>query len=256
MHISLAADKVFELGGLPITNTMITVWVVMAMVLVGAYLVGRNIQSVPRGMQNVAELILEGLYNYYNSVFQDKKKTKKYFALLTSFFLIIVIGNWTGILIELFPIYVQAPLAHKSHEVHLLRGINTDLNVTLSWALISVGLVQFFGVSSLGFFNYFSKFINLKGPIDFFVGIIEIISELSRIVTFSFRLFGNILGGGIVLLIISEMTSSFKVSGVNLPLFGTPIPFYGLELFVGFIQALIFTTLTLVFIKMATEEHH
>jgi F-type H+-transporting ATPase subunit a len=128
--------------------------------------------------------------------------------------------------------------------IPLLRGINTDLNTPLAIAIWSAIFVEFWGISTLGFFKYGKKFLNFNGPIDFFVGILELISELVRLVSFTFRLFGNMLAGEVVILMFTFLT----------PLILT-LPFYGLELFVGAVQAFIFASLTLVFAVMATQSH-
>ena len=129
--------------------------------------------------------------------------------------------------------------------IPIFRGGNADLNTTLALAILTMTLVQFFGIFAIGLWKYAGKFINFKeGPIGFFVGILEIIGEFSRIISFSFRLFGNIFAGEVLLAVITWL----------LPYVG-PIPFYGLEIFVGFIQALVFSLLTLVFVNMATMTH-
>jgi F-type H+-transporting ATPase subunit a len=144
--------------------------------------------------------------------------------------------------------------------IPLFRGINTDLNTPLAIAIISFIAVEFWGITSLGFFTYGKKFINFgkffrglfsfnfqmmfDGGIDAFVGILELISELVRLVSFTFRLFGNMFAGEVVILMFTFMT----------PLLIT-LPFYGLELFVGVIQAFIFAMLTLVFAVMAITHH-
>ena len=135
--------------------------------------------------------------------------------------------------------------------VPFLRSANTDVNTTLAIALVAMVMVHFWGLSTLGFFGHVGKFINFKsGPIGLFVGILEGISEIARIISFTFRLFGNIFAGEVLLVAMAFL----------IPLIGI-IPFLGLELFVGVIQAFIFAMLTLVFATMATvshgaEEHH
>jgi F-type H+-transporting ATPase subunit a len=128
--------------------------------------------------------------------------------------------------------------------IPLLRGPNTDLNTPLAIAIWSAIFVEFWGISTLGFFKYGKKFLNFKGPIDFFVGILELISECVRVVSFTFRLFGNMFAGEVVILMFTFLT----------PLILT-LPFYVLELFVGVVQAFIFASLTLVFAVMATQSH-
>ena len=128
-----------------------------------------------------------------------------------------------------------------------LRGINTDLMTPLSFALVSAFFVEYWGISTLGFFRYGSKFLNFKGgPIGFFVGILEFVAELARLISFSFRLFGNMTAGEILLLVMTFLVA-----------LASPIMviFYGLELFVGGIQAFVFGTLTLVFGVLAVSAH-
>jgi F-type H+-transporting ATPase subunit a len=127
-----------------------------------------------------------------------------------------------------------------------LRGINTDLMTPLSFALVSAFFVEWWGISTLGFGTYMSKFFNFKGPIDFFVGILELIAEIARLISFSFRLFGNMMAGEILLLVMTFLV------GITAPIL---IIFYGLEMFVGAIQAFVFGTLTLVFAVLAVSHH-
>jgi len=126
------------------------------------------------------------------------------------------------------------------------RGINTDLMTPLSFALVSAFFVEWWGISVLGFGTYVSKFFNFKGPIDFFVGILELIAETARLISFSFRLFGNMMAGEILLLVMSFLV------GVTAPIL---VIFYGLEMFVGAIQAFVFGALTLVFAVLAVSHH-
>jgi F-type H+-transporting ATPase subunit a len=126
------------------------------------------------------------------------------------------------------------------------RGINTDLMTPLSFAIFSAIFVEYWGISALGFKRYAAKFINFKGPIDFFVGILELIAEIARLISFSFRLFGNMLAGEILLLVMTFLVA------VAAPIV---VIFYGLELFVGAIQAFVFGTLTLVFGVLAVTAH-
>ena len=130
--------------------------------------------------------------------------------------------------------------------VPYLRGINTDLMTPASFAIVSVLLIQYWGITSLGFFRYASKFINFKGPLDFFVGFLESIAELAKLISFSFRLFGNLLAGEILLLVMTFLVPLVSV---------VMVIFYGLELFVGAIQAFVFGALTLVFASLAVSHH-
>ena len=143
----------------------------------------------------------------------------------------------------------EAALAAEGKQagvlVPFLRSANTDVNTTLAIALVAMFMVHFWGFGTLGFFGHAGKFINVKaGAIGLFVGILELISEVARVISFTFRLFGNIFAGEVLLIAM----------GFLIPLVGI-IPFLGLELFVGMIQAFIFSMLTLVFATMATVSH-
>lgn len=138
--------------------------------------------------------------------------------------------------------------AASSHEeilaVPLLRGNNADLNATLALAIVSVFMIQYYGFYFLGFKAYISKFVNFKDPIYFVLGILEIISEVSKVVSFAFRLFGNIFAGEVLLTIVAFLV----------PVLAS-FPFLMLEVFVGFVQALVFSMLTSVFLSLAVSQH-
>lgn len=139
---------------------------------------------------------------------------------------------------------------HSDEEEHhvaatpVLRGATADLNTTLALALFAVVMIQFYGLKELKL-GYLKKFINFNGPIDFFIGILEIISEISKIISFAFRLFGNIFAGEVLLVVIAFLV----------PVLAS-FPFLILEVFVGVVQALVFAMLTGVFINVATSHHH
>ncbi|MDO8443954.1 MAG: F0F1 ATP synthase subunit A [bacterium] len=240
MEISLAAEKIAHLGPIPITNSMTTSWIATAILVVLGYLATRNLKSVPKGIQNVFELIVEGLFGMIDSIFTDKEQTKKYFPYLATVFLFIVTNNWLGI----FPGVGSITLHEAGKFVPLFRSGNADLNTTLALAILTIVLVQVYGIMAIGFGQYSGKFFNFKNPILLFVGMLELMSEFSRIISFSFRLFGNIFAGEVLLAVITML----------LPYVG-PVPFYMLEIFVGFIQALVFTMLASVFIKLAITSH-
>lgn len=129
-------------------------------------------------------------------------------------------------------------------SIPLLRGNNADLNATLALAIISVVMIQIYGFQFLGFKVYISKFLNFKDPIYFVLGILEIISEVSKVISFAFRLFGNIFAGEVLLTIVAFLV----------PVLAS-FPFLILEIFVGFVQALVFSMLTSVFLSLAVSQH-
>lgn len=305
LHISLSAEPVFHIGGVTITNSILTSLIVSGLLISFALMVNKSLKKTdrPTGLQNFAEMIIESLYQMVHSVTGDKKKTRQFFPFVASFFLFIIMNNYLGLLpgvgtigfyeneeeihvqeeIEEHsstivpqanaeehqindqvvieketdhqlekdeePIAIEEDLEHLEEETHgpvfvpLFRAGTADLNTTIALGLVSIFLTQFIGVKNLGL-SYFKKFFDFSSPINAYVGLLEMISEFAKIISFAFRLFGNIFAGEVLLAVI----------GFLVPVIA-PMPFYGLELFVGFIQALVFAMLSLVFFNMATLGH-
>lgn len=250
--ISLAAEKIplpfdIPLIGHELPNTLPATWLTMLILIVVAALGTRKMKIVPGGLQNLLEAITEGFYGFIEGVAGDK--TRQLFPLIATFFFFILLSNWLGLLPGFGSVGVFEE--HHGHEVLVpfFRSANADLNTTIALALISVVATQYFGFKAQGF-KYLSKFFTFKGqaiyerPINAFVGILELLSEIIHILSFSFRLFGNVFAGE-VLLIVMAFLAAFLAS----------LPFMGLELFVGLVQALIFAMLTLVFTLMAMTSH-
>lgn len=245
---TLASETIAHIGSFAIRNSMLMGWIAMLVLIVTVLILKKKgFKMVPRGLQNLVEMVIEGLFNFFNSVTQDSKQTRKFFPIVATIFIFIITSNWMGILPGVGTIGFYEH--HEGHEIFVpfFRSGYADVNMTLALAIISVILTQIFGIASLGFFHYAGKFfVNpLKDPIGTFVGLLELVSELAKMISFSFRLFGNIFAGEVLLVVIGFLAP-----------FLAPIPFYGLELFVGFVQALVFAVLTLVFMKMATTSHH
>jgi F-type H+-transporting ATPase subunit a len=253
MHpVSIAAEKVFTLFGvLPVTNSLLTTWLVMAVLMVLAFVSGRKLKTVPSGLQNAFEAVFEGFLGIIENVTGDKKRAREFFAYAFTIFLFILFSNWMGLIpgvgaigfFEAAKEGAEASGGHGAEFLPLFRAGSSDLSFTIALALTTIIYVQYIGLKHLKL-GYLKKFINLSGPIQFFVGILEIISEFAKIVSFSFRLFGNIFAGEVLLLVMTFLAPYI-----------VPIPFYGLEVFVGLIQALVFMMLTLVFLNGATASH-
>lgn len=242
IHISLAAEKIGQIGFVPVTNSILTTWVVMLFLIIFTVKVNINMKSIPNRFQLIAELLIGGLYGLFKSI--TGEKVKSYFPLVGTLFIYILFSNWIGLLPGFGSIGIHEEFEGKNIIIPIFRSASADLNTTIGLALISMGTIQFFGIKSLGL-SYFSKFLNFKSPIFFYVGILELISEFSKIISFAFRLFGNVFAGEVLLTVIAFL----------MPLFA-PLPFLGLELFVGFIQALVFSMLTSVFLTTATAKEH
>lgn len=238
VKIKLSSDILFEVFHWPITNSMMATWLVMILLLIAGYIYKKKIFS----KFNIAiDWALESLFSLVDGVTQDRKITNKIFPWIATFFIFILFNNW----IELIPGFSAiGAINHEHHHVEVLKAANTDLNTTLALAIISVVATQILGILGIGFFKHAKKYLNFSGIVDFFIGLLEIVSELSRIMSFAFRLFGNIFAGEVLLIVIAFMVPYI-----------IPIPFYGLEIFVGFIQALVFSMLTMVFMTMAHKAH-
>lgn len=245
MHsLPLAAEPIFTLGGLPITNAMIATWLTMLVLIILAVLIRRGFKSNYSGVGGNLVLALEGLVGMFEDIL-GWALTKKMIAFLGTFFIFILLANWLGLVPGFGSITV---IGETGEPVPLLRGATTDLHTTLALAILSVIFTQIWGFIGQGW-RYLKKFINFGGPIllkpiNIFVGLLELISEAAKVLSFGFRLFGNVFAGEVLLTIMLGL----------IPIV-VPTLFYGLELFVGFIQAFVFVMLTAVFWKMASEAH-
>ncbi len=239
LHISISAQPIFNLGGFEVTNSMLVTVLVSVFLSLTAINARRYFQRQhpPRWVLFLQTLI-ESFYEFVQSI--TPQHAARFFPLVATLFLFVLFGSWAGLLPGAESIGRQTAQGF----VPFLRGATADINTTLALAIFAVVSVQFFGYKFQGI-RYFKKFLDLSNPINFFVGFLELVSEFSRIMSFAFRLFGNIFAGEVLLAVIAFLV----------PLFAS-LPFLGLEIFVGLIQAIVFSTLTLVFINIATAEHY
>ncbi|MFZ5845052.1 MAG: F0F1 ATP synthase subunit A [Patescibacteria group bacterium] len=240
LHISLAPETIFRLWGFPITNSLLTTWLVMLILILFAYLATRHFKKIPSRFQVFVEILVGGLHDFFSRI--TGSYIRDLFPVTATLFIFIIVANWSGLLpgVGTIGFYHEAELKEIKF-VPILRAPTADINTTLALALIAIFLVQYYGFKVSGL-KYGKKFINLTNPIFFFVGILEIISDLSKIISFTFRLFGNIFAGEVLLAVIAFLIP-----------FIVPLPFLALELFVGFIQALVFSMLYSVFVIMAVS---
>lgn len=261
---TLFSEQIFKVNGFPITNSLLNTWLAVFIVLIFGLLFKSKIKLVPRGLQNIVEAVVEIFFEVFDSVTGSRQKTLKYFPFILSFFVFILLNNWLGLLPGVGSIGQVISEHGEKIFVPFFRGGTADLNTTLALAAIGVVFSHIFSVTALGFWPYFNKFINIKAvleipkkfikdpsiiavnPIKFFVGLIEIVGELSKVASLSFRLFGNIFAGEVLLASMSALLA-----------FGLPIPFMFLEIIVGLVQAFIFSVLILAYVTMntAAEEH-
>lgn len=240
--IHLEPTVLTHLFGLPITNTFLTTIIVSILLIVTAYFLGRNLKLVPGKAQAAVEGIIEFPYSFVRETLEyDKKLVAWVFPLVMTIFIFVLTANWFGLL----PFIGAIGIEDHGHFLPFFYPINTDLNVTLALSIIALLAIETAGIITLGALRYGSKFVTFKSPLAFAVGIIELFSEIARLISFSFRLFGNIFAGKVLILVVFSFV----------PLL-VPVPLLAFELFVGFIQAAIFALLTLFFIKIAVAEPH
>jgi len=232
-HISIKAETLFNFLGLPITNSLLTSWLTLVLLAFLALAYKRN-----RFVTNLLNLILKPIYGLFYGVFGDKIDV--FFPLVMTYFLYILGLNWFGLLPGVGTLMYKT----HGHSIPILRAGTADLNTTLAFGFFSIFMVQFYAVRYLGWGKYLKKFFNFANPIAAFVGILEIISEFSKAISFSFRLFGNIFAGEVLLTVIAFLV----------PVLAS-FPFLLFEFFVGFIQALVFSMLSSIFISVAIADH-
>ena len=259
IHVAIKAEELGHFMGLPITNTLLMSWVVVLLIVSIAFFVRRKLSLVPSKLQLLLEIMVEQVLAFMENTLESKVLARRYFPFIVTMFLFIFVAN----ILEFLPgVGSVGLIAKEAHAVAstagehgsftpLFRSINTDLNVTLALSIIAFLTIEISGIVMIGFFKYFHRFLPFgafkhgigNGLIMFFVGIIEFVSELIRLISFSFRLFGNIFAGHVLLAVVTFFVP-----------FVIPVPFMAFEVFVGFMQAAIFSLLTLFFLKLAVTE--
>lgn len=271
-EISLTPEVLFHIGPFGITNTLICTWICILAIITVLFFGTRKRDMIPSGIQNFVEWSIELLMGLVDSV-AGKEKGRRFFPLIATFFIFVLFANLLDVLPgvdTLGSIRADKLAVHGATQPFLgfllygntsnavvpwLRPPTTDLNVTLSLALVSVVVTQVFGFIYLGAGGQLSKYINFKGFIkdgkftglgfiDLAIGLVEIISEIARLISFSVRLFGNIFAGSILLAVFAFLVPAFA-----------NIIFIPLELFVAFIQAFVFALLSLVFMQVGSVSH-
>lgn len=243
-HIEIAAEPVIYILGLSLTNTLLMSGVSTLVLGSLAILVFRRPQEIPSGVQNAFESLMDMILGMMEGIFGTRERAEKFFPLVATIFFFVLASNWLGILPGIGSVGFYEATSEGEKFVPLFRSAASDINFTLALGIITVFAVNVFGVAAIGAIKHASKFFSFRSPIDFFVGILEFISEIAKIISFSFRLFGNVFAGE-VLLVITGFLVPYLI----------PVPFLMLELFVGFIQALVFAMLAMVFTSIAVSHH-
>jgi len=240
--VTLSAETIFHIGSFPVTNTLIDTLLIDAIIVAMIVAINKNLKLIPGIFQNLIESLLEVIYGLTESVASDR--AKKIFPYFMTFFFIILISNWS----ELVPVITAFGVWEHTSEgkifVPFIRSPSTDLNFTLALALVSIIATHSMSIRTLGFKEYISRFLSFN-PFNLFIGLLELISEFTKIISFSFRLFGNIFVGGVMLASLSAVSA-----------FLLPLPLVAYELAVGVIQAVIFGMLTMAFMSILTTPHN
>jgi F-type H+-transporting ATPase subunit a len=258
---TLFAEPILHLKDFTITNALFSSWMAVLILIVLAVILRKKLREVPSILQNIFEVIIEGALDLCDQVTNSRALSIKVFPIAISVFFFVLVNNWLGLL----PIGGLG-LLERGEEglafIPFLRGGTADVNTTLALALMAVFGANFFGIFSIGIWKIFNKYVNLKmlgqiftkikedktiiivAPITFFVGLLELIGEFAKIASLSFRLFGNVFAGEVLL---ASMAALFA--------YILPVPFLFLEILVGVIQALIFSMLLVVYFTISATDH-
>ncbi|HLC91919.1 MAG TPA: F0F1 ATP synthase subunit A [Candidatus Saccharimonadales bacterium] len=236
------AEHLFTLLGVPVTNSMVLGWLVSTLMVIVLIIVASKIKikSGKRGI-TIIELMCEAVVNLAAEVMHDRKKALKYAPFLLTLFLFIMFNNWAGLLPGVGSI--------KYHNEPLLRAWTSDLTGTLALSISSIIIIQIYSFRELRLKGVLTHYFSNQpwNPINLFVGLLELLGEFTRMASLALRLFGNVFAGEVLLLVLASITG-----------FGSPVstlPFIIMELFVGFVQAFVFTTLVIVYLTLATSHH-
>jgi F-type H+-transporting ATPase subunit a len=266
VRIRLEPEVIFGIGSFGVTNTLITgILAAAALILLGR-LATRRLEDVPRphSLQNAIEAAFEVLYGYVQSFAGERASA--FFPMLACFFLYILLSNWLALLPGVGSIIVWSGAGAEREAAPLLRGATSDLNATLALAVISVVSSQVFGVRFRGLWGHLSRYVAInrfitffrelfrgkrpspgmlaRGLLDLFIGMLEVFEELTQVLSFSFRLFGNIFGGEVLLLVMAFLAP-----------YVASLPFMGVEMLGGLIQAFIFCVLSAAFFARSAASH-
>lgn len=261
-EVTIYAEPIFSVGNFQVTNSLITSWLALIIIFALALTIRRKMKKIPGKLQHFFEIMMDGALSLCDQVTNDRKISVKIFPLVFSLFLFILVSNWLGLIPGLGSLGFTLHEGGEAFFVPLFRSGTADINTTLAFSLMVVLASNFFGILSIGAWKTFNKYVNLKAlgsiftkvrkdpsvlivaPITFFVGILELIGEMAKVASLSFRLFGNVFAGEVLLASMSAILAYL-----------VPAPFLFLEVFVGLIQALIFSLLAAVYFTIAAQDH-
>ncbi len=260
-HITLFAEPIYQYKNFNITNALLTSWFAVFIIIVLALIIRFSLKVIPGKLQSFFEVIVEGALSMCDQVTNSRELSIKIFPIAISVFFFILVNNWLGLLpVGGFGIIERGEQGLSF--IPFLRGGTADINTTVALAVMAVLGANVFGIFSIGIWKTFNKYVNLKAlggiftkirheptiiivaPITFFVGLIEIVGEFAKVASLSFRLFGNVFAGEVLLASMAALVAYI-----------VPIPFLFLEILVGVIQALIFSILLVVYFTIGATDH-
>lgn len=239
---AFAPEVITHIGSFPITNTILNTLLVDGVIVGTLIAVNKNLKKVPGKLQSLIEMLLDGFYSFIETI--AGQNASKIFPYVMTFFIFILIANWSGLLPGATTIGFFEKGQGEEGFIPLIRNTTSDINTTFALALISLVATHMLSIKTVGIKEYLSRYFSLN-PILLFVGLLEIVSEITKIISLSFRLFGNIYAGEVVLHTISSIFA-----------FLFPLPFMALEVIVGLVQALVFSFLTMAFMSVLMTPHH
>lgn len=260
-EVTIYAEPIFHIGDFTVTNALLTSWVAVFLIILFSLIIRMKLKTVPGKFQAFIETVIEGAESLADQVTGSRAITNKVFPLAIGIFFFVLFNNWIGIL----PVgglgFIEAG-PEGSSFIPLFRSGTADINTTLALSIIAVIGSNLFGIFMVGAWKTLNKYVNIRAlgaipakvrkeptvllvaPIMFFVGVLELIGEFAKVASLSFRLFGNVFAGEVLLAAMAAILAYIL-----------PLPFLGLEIFVGLIQALIISMLTLVYFTIAAQDH-
>ena len=258
---TLYAEPIAHFGSFTVTNALFTSWIVVFILIVISIIVRTSLKKIPKGIQNLFEIIIEEAESLCDQVTNSRVITNKAFPIVFAVFIFVLLNNWMGIL-PLGGFGLIEIGEHGKAFIPLIRSGTADINGTLPLAILSVIGANLFGIISIGLWKTINKYVNLNAlgsiftkirkdpmilmtaPIMFAVGFLELIGEFAKVASLSFRLFGNVFAGEVLLASMGAIIA-----------YVLPTPFLFLEVFIGVIQAFIFAILTLVYYTISSTDH-
>lgn len=238
LNISLAPQILFNIGSLPVTNALFWSFFVSFSIMAVTLFVRFNLKTIPGRIQNVIEMLFEQGLEFTKTIIESDTKARRAFPLVFTMFIFILVAN----LMAFIPGQSAITILKESGDVPLFRVITSDYALVLMMTMISVITIQVVAIVTHGPFGYLKKFFNFSSPMAFMLGLMDVIGEIAKVLSLSFRLFGNMFAGEVLGIVMLALAPFF-----------IPLPFAFLGLLTAIIQAFVFSLLTLIFISMASK---